>query len=87
MSVLTKSYSIVRDNHMQSPKKNLEWFNPRLHYITSITKPLPDTCPECNTHELEYDETHAQTYCITCGLIIREPIPYVGLERITYPTK
>ena len=85
MSVSTKSYSIVRDKHMQSPKKQDEWFNPRHAYLQKIVEPLTHTCPECNTVKLEHDTDHAQTYCPECGLVIKEPIKYVGLEKITYP--
>ena len=85
MSVSTKSYSIVRDNNMQTPKEE-EWYNPRHAYLKTITEPLINTCPECNTEKLEHDTDHAQSYCPRCGLVIREPIHYVGLEKINYPS-
>ena len=81
MSGTTKSYSILKDNHMLSPKDR-KWLNPRLYYLQSFIKPLPSLCPECK-HEVYHDED--EIICTNCGLVVWGPIEYVGLTRIDYP--
>ncbi len=73
--------SIVREEMKQ--KKIDKRFDPRLQYLHSFTKPLPEYCPECGA-ELEIDE-YGETICKDCNLVCSGPIPYVGLKHIDYP--
>ena len=74
MSVLTKSYSILRAKEMT--------YNPRLSFIKSITKAYPNTCPECE-HELEHKDD--EIICTHCGLVCTGQNEYVSLRKIDYP--
>lgn len=67
--------NIVRGNEMQ-------WRNPRLFYLRTITKALPTTCPECD-HELTTDDD--ETYCTHCGLVTSTSIEYVAGIKINLP--
>lgn len=41
-----------------------------------------DTCPHQN---LKYDKRKNELTCKDCGLVIREPYPYVAGLKISYP--
>ena len=75
MSVLTKSYSIVRSNQMT--------LDSRLLYIKKITRANPTICPECE-HTVEPD-VKDEIICSHCGLVCSGPIDYVGLVKVDYP--
>ena len=73
------TYRLVERN--MNDKK---WNNPRLFYLKSFIKPLPQTCPECgNTLDTTIDED--ETICSHCGLVTSASIEYVGLEKIDLP--
>jgi NAD-dependent DNA ligase len=60
------------------------WLNPRLFYLKSFVKPLPNTCPECGC-ELTTTEDEDETICTGCGLITSMSIEYVASHKIILP--
>ena len=71
---------------MQSPKKedDEKWLNPRLFFIKSISKPLPQYCPECRgLLDTTIDED--ETICTNCGLVTSASIEYAAGIKIILP--
>lgn len=42
-------------------------------------------CPECKTKQVRFDETHKETYCTKCGLVLQGAQRYSGGKKINYP--
>lgn len=42
-------------------------------------------CPECETETITYDHQHNLEYCIHCGLITRQSIPYTAGKKLNLP--
>ena len=62
-------------------KNNNRWLNPRLFYLNTFVKSMPNTCPECGS-ELYSSEDGDETICTGCGLITSASTRYVAGERI-----
>ena len=78
---------MIRDNvveEVMKPKNKMEWFNPRLFYLMSFIKPLPNICPECGG-ELDSTIDEDETICKECGLVTSASIEYVSLRKIDLP--
>lgn len=54
------------------------------HKHISFTRKITE-CPECKSKEIIVDNTHDETYCHKCGLVIQAPYPYTAGIRINYP--
>lgn len=63
--------------------KTKKW-NPRLFYLKTFVKPLPNICPECHS-ELTTTEDEDETICTGCGLITSMSIDYVAGHKIDLP--
>ena len=63
-------------------KENDKWLQPRLFYLRSFVKPLPNTCPECGGI---LENLEDETICKDCDLIVSASIEYVGNTRIMLP--
>ena len=61
---------------------NEQWTNPRLFYLKSFVKGLPQTCPECGE---PLNQSEDETTCTSCGLVTSCSIEYVGLKKIDLP--
>jgi len=79
--VLVMSNSIVRGHKQMKDEK---WLDPRLFFLKSFVKPLPNICPECG-NELTTTIDEDETICTHCGLITSASIEYVAGKRIIYP--
>ena len=69
----------------QSKKKNTRNSNrnrtkKRDHEIMTDKK-----CPECKNKQVRFDETHKETYCTKCGLVLQGAQRYSGGKKINYP--
>ena len=42
-------------------------------------------CPECKNKQVRVDETHKETYCSKCGLVLQGAQRYSGGKKINYP--
>lgn len=42
-------------------------------------------CPECKNKQVRFDETHKETYCSKCGLVLQGAQRYSGGKKINYP--
>ena len=74
-----KTYSIVEEN-MNDWKKE----DPRLLFLKSFIKPLPQFCPECDS-ELDHTIDEDETICSKCGLVTSTSIEYVAGQKIDLP--
>ena len=81
MSVLTKSYSNIREHKIMTTT------NTRLSFIKTITEPNPTHCPECDTEITVPVDEYDEIVCPNCGLVCTGVIEYVGLRRIDFPFK
>ena len=61
-----------------------KFLNPRVFYLRTFIKPLPNTCPECG-HDLDTTIDEDETICSHCGLITSMSIEYVAGQKIKLP--
>ena len=78
--VLVMSNSVVRKDKMNTDKWKRK--DPRITYLNTFIKPLPDTCPEC---EGDLESGEAESYCEKCGLGVTASIEYVSGKYIILP--
>lgn len=56
--------------------------DPRIVYLNTFIKPLPNICPEC---EGDLESGEAESYCEKCGLVVTASIEYVSGRQIILP--
>lgn len=78
----TTSHNTMKDT--MNDEKNKSWLNPRLFYLQSFIKPLPQYCPECEG-ELDTTIDEDETICIQCGLVCSSSIEYAAGIKIDLP--
>lgn len=71
------------NNKIEENKMRYKRLDPRLYYLKKITRPLPNTCPECESEMLVDGE--AERYCENCGLVVTASIEYVAGVKIVLP--
>ena len=71
---------LIRKDKMNNDKWKRK--DPRIVYLNTFIKPLPNTCPEC---EGDLESGEAESYCKACGLVVTASIEYVSGNHIILP--
>ena len=68
----------MKNTHSLQKKRKSEF--PKKNEIMANKK-----CPECKNKQVRFDETHKETYCTKCGLVLQGAQRYSGGKKIHYP--